>query len=229
MSVAGLVALSMIAHLKMISPAQVAELHKHPSQVARMISAEIVPLPSHPKTYADVRPSLLETTRFGAREMGIYDVELAIAMAKQNAPQFAKEIDADRDAYTQAAMAPADELGLGKAWHGIHFLLSGKAEGGRGPWSDAIMGGTAVGGDMGYGPARILSPAQVAKVAAALQTLAPAAFKKRFDARKLDAAEIYPNDWEDSGAEMLEQSYAELRDFYRRAAAQKSAVIIWLD
>jgi hypothetical protein len=95
-----------------------------------MVGVEITPMPPHPKRYEDVRASLLETARFGARQMGLNDVGLALQIAKQNAPQFAKDIDADRAAFAQAVKAPSDELLLEKAWHGIHHLLTGSAEGG---------------------------------------------------------------------------------------------------
>jgi len=228
--IAEIVAMSMIAHLKIVPPAQLAQLRKHPAAtVAKLTSGEITPMPPNPKRYADVRASLLDTARFAARQMGIHDVELALQMAKENAPQFAKEIDGDKPAFAEAVKGPGDELLLAKAWHGVHYLLTGDAKAGPKPWSDAIMGGAAIGEDVGYGPAQLLEPADVKRVAVALQTLSPAAFRKRFDAHKLEAAQIYPSGWDDSAAEWLESAYTELREFYKRAAAQNAAVLIWIN
>jgi hypothetical protein len=59
-------------------------------------------------------------------------------------------------------------LSVDKAWHGLHFLLNGD------PWSgspplDFIVGGEAIGEvDVGYGPARGFSSAQVAAIHEAL-------------------------------------------------------------
>jgi uncharacterized protein DUF1877 len=227
--ISGLVAMSMVAHLKMISAAQAAELHNDSKRVAQLVSLEIAPMPPHPKSYAEVRPSLIDTARFGARQMGIRDVDFALQMAKQNAPQFAKEIEADKAAYAQAVSPPSDELLLEKAWHGIHFLLTGKSEGGASPWKDAIMGGTPIGDDVGYGPAQLLAPSDVKRVAAALQTLSPAALRMRFDAKKMEAAKVYPFGWNAEAAEWVEHAYSELRDFYRRAAEKNDAVLIWVN
>src|SRR5262245_26397413 len=67
---------------------------------------------------------------------------------------------------------PYAELDVDKAWHGIHFLLTGTAWGGELPWGFVLRGGEALGDDdLGYGPARLLDAAQVREVAAALETL----------------------------------------------------------
>ena len=52
-----------------------------------------------------------------------------------------------------------------KAWHGVHYLLCGRAVPGTGLASQAVMGGTDVGDDLGYGPARYFTPDQVAAMA----------------------------------------------------------------
>src|ERR1043166_1734378 len=57
------------------------------------------------------------------------------------------------------------QLDLEKSWHGLHYLLAQdptKTQAGAG---QAILGGKEVGKDVGYGPARILSPKEVAAIA----------------------------------------------------------------
>ena len=54
---------------------------------------------------------------------------------------------------------------LDKAWHGVHWLLTGSAEESSGPASDAILGGEPVGEDLGYGPAQITATAYRAATA----------------------------------------------------------------
>src|SRR5262249_21658351 len=56
-------------------------------------------------------------------------------------------------------------LEIDKSWNGIHYLLTGHAEGGSGPLSMPVLGGTEFGEDVGYGPARFLLAAQVQEVA----------------------------------------------------------------
>src|SRR5262245_45909058 len=78
-----------------------------------------------------------------------------------------------------------DALDLGKAWHGLHFLLTGTAWEGDGPLAAAILGGEEITGDLGYGAARCLSPRGVAEVALALGASDVAAVIAGFDARAM--------------------------------------------
>jgi hypothetical protein len=75
-------------------------------------------------------------------------------------------------------------LSLDKVWHGVHFLLCGKAEPDADPASQAVLGGEEIGeDDFGYGPARYLTPAQVAEISAILERNTPAAEVKRASIR----------------------------------------------
>ena len=58
-----------------------------------------------------------------------------------------------------------------KAWHGIHYMLTEGDDDSRSPVSNAVLGGRPVGEDLGYGPARILEPAEVKAIADALEGL----------------------------------------------------------
>src|SRR5689334_11060249 len=61
---------------------------------------------------------------------------------------------------------PKRHLDVDKAWHLIHFLLTGSADEGSGPLANAVIGGQLLGNvDVGgYGPAVYLSAAEVAEV-----------------------------------------------------------------
>lgn len=128
--------------------------------------------------------------------------------------------------------APAHQLDLGEYWHGLHYLLTGTADGGEAPLRDALLGGEEFGPRVGFGPARFLLPRRVARMAAALQALTPATLSMRFDPVDMAAKEIYPDDlWEREGAAALEQllkRFAALQAFYRAAAERGDAVLLWL-
>jgi hypothetical protein len=62
-------------------------------------------------------------------------------------------------------------LNLEKSWHVLHYLLTGKAEKAPPPVGNAILGGQDIGGDLGYGPARFLTPQQVREVRIALSAI----------------------------------------------------------
>src|SRR4051812_34848725 len=73
-------------------------------------------------------------------------------------------------------------LDLDKSWHIIHFLLAGDAWAGKQPHANAICGGAELGDtDVGYGPARYLTPAQVKEVAGALSGISANELWSRFD------------------------------------------------
>jgi hypothetical protein len=120
-------------------------------------------------------------------------------------------------------------LDLDKAWHGIHYLLTGgEVWGGNGPLADAVLGGQTIGPDVGYGPARLLLPEQVAAVARALAEVSPETLAVSFDPAAMDQAGVYPQIW-DEGQEALDyllSYYQRLAAFYERAARQGNAVLL---
>ena len=60
-------------------------------------------------------------------------------------------------------------IDIDKAWHGIHFMLTGTQYDGDPPLSNVIFSGVTIGDDVGYGPARYLTANEVAEVAEALR------------------------------------------------------------
>ncbi len=115
---------------------------------------------------------------------------------------------------------------LDKAWHGIHWLLTGSAGGGDEPLCYLLAGGEPVGEvDVGYGPARALTSEQVAAWDAALSQIPREELSRRFDPKAMLDADIYPQIWarsikgEEDTLDYLLQAYGGLRDFV--AAARK--------
>src|SRR5579863_7993210 len=83
-------------------------------------------------------------------------------------------------------------LDIDKAWHGIHFLLTGEAWGGEPPAALAILGGTEIGEDIGYGPARYLSVEEVRTVAATLAATPRNVIAERYQPEAMERAGVYP-------------------------------------
>src|SRR5947209_19596092 len=93
-----------------------------------------------------------------------------------------------------------ERVGLKKAWHAIHFALTGSRLGGAEPLNFLVSEGTPVGEvDVGYGPARVLSSQQVRSIATALTPIDPDDVARRVDGRKLDDELIYPGNWQRDG------------------------------
>jgi hypothetical protein len=127
---------------------------------------------------------------------------------------------------------PAGSFDVDKAWHGLHYLLTGTADGGEGPAALAILGGEEIGEDLGMGPARFLTPSQVREVAAALAGITDAELRARFDPQRMQALDIYPDViWVrdgDDAFDYLMDNFAPLVEFYADAAARGDGVILSL-
>lgn len=123
-----------------------------------------------------------------------------------------------------------DAVDIDKSWAAIHFMLTGETWGGQPPESLPVLGGLEIGGDMGYGPARYLTPEEVKAAHGVLAALPSAALKKRFIPARLEEAEVYPSGiWleeGDEGFEYIEHWYEQLRAFYASAAQSGQAVLL---
>lgn len=87
----------------------------------------------------------------------------------------------------------AETIELDKAWHGIHFLLTGSVWEGEEPLCYLVRGGVELGKeDFGYGPAPLLNPDQIADWAKALSTISTDELRKRFNPEAMMKAKIYP-------------------------------------
>lgn len=117
-----------------------------------------------------------------------------------------------------------------KAWHGIHAALTGSAWDADHELGAAVLGGEEFGEDGGYGPPRLLRPAEVAAVAGLLEAIEPDAFAARVDLAALAAGDVYPGIWDegDEAVEYLVAGYGRLRAGYLAAAAAGQAMVILL-
>jgi hypothetical protein len=126
-----------------------------------------------------------------------------------------------------------DEADLDKAWHGLHFLLTGTAWEGDEPACFLVRGGREIGDeDVGYGPARALSPDQVGRFADFLASISHDDLRRRYDPLKMTELEIYPDVWsrthdgDDTEWEYLEQGFETLREFVTRARGLGEGIIV---
>jgi hypothetical protein len=122
------------------------------------------------------------------------------------------------------------EVDLDKAWHGIHYLLTGSIESNSVLASKVIMGGENIGPDRGYGPAQLLNPTEVKAIAHLLEETKPDMLRTRFKPKEMTQAGVYPAViWERDGEEALTyvlDYYKKLVAFYKLAAEKGQAVIL---
>lgn len=123
-------------------------------------------------------------------------------------------------------------LDLHKSWHALHFLLSGSAWEGSGPAATLLAGGKAVGEDLGYGPARLVSAAETAAFNRFLADQSPDDLLDRIDLNAMGAQQIYCADGDDEDAdelgEFVEHYFTQLKDYVAAAAKRGHGLAIWM-
>lgn len=123
---------------------------------------------------------------------------------------------------------------LDKAWHGIHYLLTGTAWEGESPSNFLVRGGTEVGDiDVGYGPARVLTAAETREALNAVNELSDKDLKVRFDPQDMLAKEIYPEIWsrdpeEDDTFEYLTEYFQVLRGFLNQTVDEGLGIVVYV-
>lgn len=123
-------------------------------------------------------------------------------------------------------------VSLEKAWHGLHFALAGTSWGGELPLSFLLAGGEPLEEvDTGYGPPRLLSPADVVEIANALGAITDQEFDQRFDVEQMAAEQVYPPIWDEPRADLVGEYlhyFGELREFVRNAARERMGLLAFI-
>jgi hypothetical protein len=123
-------------------------------------------------------------------------------------------------------------LDIDKSWEAIQFLLTGDLFGDHRnpPLSDAVLGGTWLGNvDVGYGPSRYLTPAEVKAVATALHAIPEAEFRRRFNRESFATAGV-TTQWENDqdAFDYLLPHYAALQAIFSLASQENDGMILWI-
>ena len=131
--------------------------------------------------------------------------------------------------------APGDMLDIDKAWHGIHFLLTGTTWDGSGPLSFIVNNGQNIGDvDVGYGPARAFSAARTREIYLALKSVSLADLRAAYDPEKFAELDIYPDIWEDADEERQEgityllEHFSAMRKFIGKIVSEDKGMIVFL-
>lgn len=133
--------------------------------------------------------------------------------------------------------AEGAEIDIDKAWHGIHFLLTGNSWEAKDGTSNLlgflVSGGSQIGDvDVGYGPARLFTSNEVATLADALTPIGRADLSSRYIVADLIAAEIYPTIWsdpEDDALEYLLTYFELLKSFVLKAGENRKALLVYIN
>ena len=177
------------------------------------------------KVIAPEDPERYEEARREARQPGLW----ARLLGRKAAPETGTVPDD-----FELGEGERTDTDLDKAWHGIHYLLTGTAWEGSPPLRFLVAGGSAVGTvDVGYGPARALRSAEVKEVHAALEALTDEALRARFRPDDMMKLKIYPEIWDRDPADddtlgYLMEHVATLRSFLRAAVDAKRGLVVYV-
>lgn len=203
--------MSMILELHTVSDATLASVLADPPLVWKVVS------PDDDGMYEAARAEA------GVAEAGFFQRLCGLpARAKASAVDF------------PLAPGEVEATDLDKAWHGIHFMLTGTAWEGVPPLNFLMQGGTMIGEvEVGYGPARGMTAAEVKAVAGELAGIDEAFMRARFDPAQMTQLDIYPGIWDRDPAEddsfgYCMEYFGELRTFVTRAAERGAGLIISL-
>ena len=123
-------------------------------------------------------------------------------------------------------------LFIGKAWHGLHFLLTGNADTENfilaTPLDKVVLGGMAIEQETTYGQMRMLTSEEVQEISSALQSLNREELYSRLDASAFNSVNIYPayNQWEQGEIEWVLEDYDNLVHFFHDAAECKEVMLL---
>jgi hypothetical protein len=218
--------MSMMARFVAITPDQLAAIKDNPETVEGMFAPDAGPLFEKPL-------DLLERLRRHAPQLvsGVLErLPPEVSGAANPVLSQPAQRAAGQRRSPPAPGTPGHSVSIDKAWHGLHYLLCGKLEPTPGPLGQAVFGGTEIGEDQGYGPARYFSPAQVAEIAAALQS--PSLERElhaRFDGAAMTQLGIYPGVWEPDDRDWLIEAFHTVRDFYAAASKAEQAVVTLIE
>ena len=199
--------MSMILGLVALSDANIARVLQDPPLVWRVVA------PDEPEAYENARTEGVKPT--------LLSKLFRRAQPSTNVPEL--------------KMSGAEGLttDLDKAWHGIHYFLTGTAWEGEHPRNFLVSGGTEVGDiEVGYGPARVLTAAQTREALDAVNELSDEDLEARFDPQDMLAKEIYPAIWdrdpaEDDTLNYLMEYFQILRGYLSQTVDEGLGIVVY--
>jgi Domain of unknown function (DUF1877) len=124
-------------------------------------------------------------------------------------------------------------VSLEKAWHGIHFLLTGSAWEGEAPLNFLLEGGEAIGADdPDGGPgARLFSPEATRALDMALAGVSDDQLWEQFDADRMTKEGVYPGIWDEPEDDLREEYvgyFHAMKELIHRACVANRALLVMI-
>jgi hypothetical protein len=135
------------------------------------------------------------------------------------------------EVYSGLERGQTPSVHLEKAWHGLHFLLTGSAAECGEPLGFLLEGGQEVGEDDGYGAPRLFQPGDVEQINAALAQISDDELWGRFDPELMEAESIYPGIWDEEEEELRDEYltyFHELKKVVAQAGKEGMGLLVTL-
>lgn len=215
--------MSMIGHLRAITPSELRTLKQTPGLTKQFLHGALI------SNTGDVETALLQIEKLAKQKiLNMAKKGTSAGSSKENEEIRERIIARLESAGVTLEGSEENGLSLEKSWHCLHYLLTGTARETNSVLGQTILGGTEIGPDLGYGPARYLEPNEVAKVAESLRTVSKEALTSRFDLEGMKAAEVYACH-DQSDLDLAQEYFTQVLTFYQEAAARGDAVLLYLD
>ncbi|MDO8452452.1 MAG: YfbM family protein [bacterium] len=155
---------------------------------------------------------------------------------KQVTPKKLEELKADPSKVSEYIYKDKEfnSLDIDKSWNAIHWLLNGSDDSFEGPLGRCVLGGTDIGLDVGYGPARYLTPEEVKETVTALKRVSNEELISRYNAEDMTADDVYPEVWgrkeeEQFNKEYILENYPLMVSYYQDAARHGNGMLIYIN
>lgn len=120
------------------------------------------------------------------------------------------------------------ETDIGKFWHAIHYLMTGKPDKAKPPLDFLFYGGEdASGADFGYGDGHVFRPDEVKRIAIALRELKIGELRRRFDPAKMNRAKLYLGPFGADSLKHILPYFKDMREFIQRSAKQGDGLVVY--
>ena len=137
------------------------------------------------------------------------------------------DVLAERESFEQF-----ESISLEKAWHGLHFLLTGDAWETEGPAAFIVGGGAPLDGvDAGYGLPRLFMPDEVQQIHAKLNSTDGETLWSRYDSDAMTTEGVYPDIWDEPEEDLKEEYlfyFTDLKNLVSRAAGAGQGLVVFL-
>jgi hypothetical protein len=123
--------------------------------------------------------------------------------------------------------ASPKRISLEKAWHALHYLLTGTAQEGSGPLAFILAGGQNLGDESE--PIRYLAPDETRAINRAVTSVSDDNLWSRFNPQAMEAADVYPGIWDEDEDELKEEYldyFGQLKKLVAAAAAEGHGLLV---